>query len=361
MIQVMGGSLKESPDSTRMTVKARVTAALHRRIHLELFHGQSARGMPGRASHEEKDANLATVRDLSRLFRSVTAGDAVAALKAARGIAEQEEVHGHQEAARLLRAALTPNGHNCYPRILNEGAAVAAPLTLLIRELDGPRLRDVKLRRDARRELEGLILEWQHQDVLLKEGVSRRATLVFHGPAGCGKTLTARSLGRELGLPVYTVRLSSVIGAYLGQTGAHLRELFSFAQATPCVLLLDEFDALGRGRGLRDDVAELDRVVVSLLQELDHSKPAGLIIAATNLEKTLDHALWRRFDLAVKFPLPRRGEIKAFVASQLAVFRIRPQRKLLQHLSSCETYAEVDKGIDAYRRMELLRRTAARR
>ncbi len=216
------------------------------------------------------------------------------------------------------------------------------------------------LRCGARRELETLILEWRHQDALTKEGIPRRATVLFFGPAGCGKTLTARSLGRELGLPVYTVRLSSVIGAYLGQTGTHLRELFAFAQATRCVLLLDELDALGRGRGLREDVAELDRVVVSLLQELDHSKPAGLVIAATNLEKSLDQALWRRFDLALRFPLPQRRDIRAFSASRLASCRIRSQPKLSRRLCSKRTYAEVDKEIEAYRRTEILRQAAAR-
>ena len=52
-----------------------------------------------------------------------------------------------------------------------------------------------------------------------------------------------------LDLPVFTVRFSSVVGAYLGQTGANLRALFRFAEGTPCVLLLDEFDAIGRTRG----------------------------------------------------------------------------------------------------------------
>ena len=305
---------------------------------------------------------MATVRDLSRLFRSVAGGDAEAALQTARQITKHEESRGHQEAARLLRAALNPNGDAAYPRGLNGATPpVASPIELLIREADGPPLKDVMLRREARRNLEALILEWRHQDSLAKAGIPRRATVLFFGPAGCGKTLTARSLGRETGLPVYTVRLSGVIGSYLGQTGARLRGLFAFAQATPCVLLLDEFDALGRGRGLREDVAELDRVVVSLLQELDHSTPAGLIIAATNLEKALDGALWRRFDLTIKFPLPRPADLRAFVSSRLAMVCVRPRAKLLRCLRSCRTYAEVDKGIEAHRRADLLQKAAARR
>lgn len=304
---------------------------------------------------------MARVKELSRLFRSMAAGDADAAIRAARRVAEQEEEHGHQEAARRLRAALNPDGSLSFPRNLNGGTAVASPLALLIRETEGPLLRDIMLRREARRELHTVGLEWCHQHVLSKEGISRRTTLLFFGPAGCGKTITARAIGRELGLPVYTVRLSSVVGAYLGQTGAHLRELFAFAHSNRCVLLLDEFDALGRGRGLREDVAELDRVVVSLLQELDHSKPAGLLVAATNLEKTLDRALWRRFDLVLRFPLPTPAEIAAFVANRRAALRIRPDGRLLKRLCSRRTYAEVDREIEAYRRMELLRRAAARR
>src|SRR5437867_3766538 len=138
----------------------------------------------------------------------------------------------------------------------------------------------------------------------------------FFGPPGCGKTLAARSVGTAMQVPVFTVRFSSVVGAYLGQTGAHLRSVFKFAESNSCVLLLDEFDAVARSRGRSDDVGELDRVVISLLQELDHTIPAGIVIAATNAPDSLDRAIWRRFDAQVEFPAPTRKQLTAFAAHQ---------------------------------------------
>jgi SpoVK/Ycf46/Vps4 family AAA+-type ATPase len=72
------------------------------------------------------------------------------------------------------------------------------------------------------------------------------------------------------------VRFDGVVGSYLGQTAARLRELFRYAEAVPSVLVLDEIDALAQRRGNPRDVGELDRVVVSLLQELEHSMPQGI-------------------------------------------------------------------------------------
>src|SRR5208283_5165649 len=118
--------------------------------------------------------------------------------------------------------------------------------------------------------------------------------ILLHGPPGCGKSLTARAIGHELSLPVYTLRFNAIVGAFLGQTAQRLRQLFEFASTTSCVLLIDEIDALGKRRGNPMDVGELDRIVISLLQELEHSEPKGLLIAASNLARSLDEALWRR-------------------------------------------------------------------
>jgi SpoVK/Ycf46/Vps4 family AAA+-type ATPase len=60
------------------------------------------------------------------------------------------------------------------------------------------------------------------------------------------------------------------------------------------------------------DVGELDRIVVGLMQELDLSKPNGIIIGATNLSKNLDEAFWRRFDLQMEFPKPRSTEVLSY-------------------------------------------------
>jgi AAA+ superfamily predicted ATPase len=297
---------------------------------------------------------MARVNQLSKLFRSIASGDRSAALELAELIAEDEAQRGHHAAARTLRGSLNTNGGL---RPVN-GFAIhptdSGVTSMLIQEPEGPQLSEVMLRQPARQQLNELIVEWQQQLVLQARGVLRRRTVLLDGPPGCGKTLTARSLGCETSLPVYTARLSSIVGSYLGQTGANLKKLFTYAQNTPCILLLDEFDALGRARGRADDVGELDRVVISLLQELDHTDAAGFIVAATNMGDALDPALWRRFDLSITLPKPTKAELRRFARQNAKELGVRLSKSLQQRLDKLRTYAAVEKHLEDARRRHLL-------
>lgn len=274
-------------------------------------------------------------------------------MKLAMEIAEREEKRGHRGAAQALRGSINPNGRRANGF---EQAHAPVPMNSLIEESRGPLLDEVVLKPSARKLLREVVLEWRARGDLRSAGIRRRNSLLFWGPPGCGKTLTARALGRELGLPVFTVRLSSVVGSYLGQTGASLRSLFLFAQTTPCVFLLDEIDALGRTRGRSHDVGELDRVVISLLQELDHSEPAGLVVAATNLEKAIDPALWRRFSVNLRFPAPASRDLKAFARRRLVASALPATRTAVDRLSRLQTFAAVEAAIEDLRRDRVLSR-----
>ena len=292
---------------------------------------------------------MASIDTLTNLFQAIAKGDLDTAMSVAAKIAMQEDERGHHTAAQALRGSLNPNGHSLAVHGVAESAS-PTPMRLLIPEQQGPLLSDVMLRPKARRLLGSVIDEWKNQKKLQKHGIRRRSTMLFWGPPGCGKTFTARSLGRELALPVLTARLSLVVGAYLGQTGSNLRQLFDYAKTNRCILLLDEFDALGRSRGRSEDVGELDRVVISMLQELDHSFPAGLVIAATNMKEALDPALWRRFDLNIQFPSPTKKEIQRYSSFLLKRDRVKQTQKLLMALSTKKTYADVDREVENYRR-----------
>ena len=153
-----------------------------------------------------------------------------------------------------------------------------------------------------RKQLESIISEIKHSAYLEGRGIRRRRKLLFvRTSPGCGKSFTAQALANELNLPHYVVRFDAVIGAYLGQTAIHLRQLFRFASDIPCVLLFDEIDALGKQRGNPLDVGELDRIVVALMQELEFLQTQGVVIATSNLPQNLDRALWRRFDISCAF------------------------------------------------------------
>lgn len=303
---------------------------------------------------------MAKVTKLARLFGHLGAGDVDAALTAARSIADDEERQGHRGAARLLRGSLKHNGVTTYPP-LRSTIEMSSLSNMLIREPEGPALGDVELRAQTQRALRELVFECRHSLDLANASVKRRQTLLLSGPPGCGKTLTARALGHELGLPVYTARLSSIIGSYLGQTGSNLRDLFRFAQTTDCILLLDEFDAVARRRGRAEDIGELDRVVVSLLQELDHTAPAGLVIAATNLPEAIDPALSRRFHLKLTLPSPSQAELRRYVSTRAHQLGIGNGSELTRSVGRLagKSYADVEKAIEDFRRSSLLKSLAS--
>lgn len=291
---------------------------------------------------------------LSKLFKAIGTRDISGATRLAETIADAEERSGHRSAAAMLRGALGGNGTAMQFPVTGLDVASA-----LIREQPGPSLDAVVLTPRARRSLDELVAEWRNRFELAKEGLSRRTKALFFGPPGCGKTLSARSLGTMLELPVFTVRFSSVVGAYLGQTGANLRAVFRFAEGTPCVLLLDEFDAIGRTRGRSDDVGELDRVVISLLQELDHTLPMGMVVAATNAPDSLDRAIWRRFDLAVEFPVPSRVQLQDFL-KRLRTGTTPTNRTLTNLPAGLRSYADVEGWVTEEKRREVLRRLVHR-
>jgi len=252
---------------------------------------------------------MADTRSLTSLFEAISHEDWEGTRTTALEIAAKEEAKGNRSAAQKLRGALNgfgANGH-CPPESSANG--VFSISKALVRCTTEATLSEVALRPGIRKILNEVVDEWHAADALKAAGLPRRSRLLFHGPPGCGKTMTASVLGFDLGIPAFVVRFNALIGPYLGQTALNLREVFRFAAQNRCVLILDEIDVLGKRRGSQMDVGELDRIVVGLMQELDLSDPKGLIIGASNLSDHLDDALWRRFDIQLEFPKPKRSEL----------------------------------------------------
>lgn len=144
----------------------------------------------------------------------------------------------------------------------------------------------------------------EHHDELVAAGAAMPNRMVIYGPPGTGKTQTARWIAAQLEVPMLTVRCDTLISSLLGQTSRNLRRVFEYAQEMPCVLFLDEFDALAGARGNERDVGELQRVVIALLQNIDALPDSTILLAATNHDQLLDHAIWRRFSFRIPMPLP---------------------------------------------------------
>ena len=302
---------------------------------------------------------MASTKQLAALFRAIAADNVSGAAEIAAQICDQEEKVGHHTAARMLRGALNASrngGSDAKKRPHSEhGNGASIITTALTRIPTDVVFAGITLSNTARQELESLVLEWKHRARLLERGIPPRSKLLFYGPPGCGKSLTATAMATELAIPLFLVRFDAVIGAYLGQTAIHLRQLFQFAETTPCVLLFDELDALGKQRGNPADVGELDRIVIALMQELEHSSPRGIIIGTSNLEKHLDDALWRRFDFVLEFKGPNERVLVSFAQRIASELQVTLPQDIVARIAKAHNFATAESMVVAELRRQALR------
>jgi len=161
---------------------------------------------------------------------------------------------------------------------------------------------------DLRDRIMQVVAEQQHLQALERQGLGPTRSMLFVGPPGVGKTMSARWLASLLGRPLITLDLATVMSSYLGKTGANIRSVLEYAKSVESVLLLDEFDSIAKKRDDEGDVGELKRLVTVLLQEVDDWPSTSLLIAATNHGELLDSAVWRRFDDVLEFRSPTAAE-----------------------------------------------------
>jgi len=190
-------------------------------------------------------------------------------------------------------------------------------LPLLVLKEPLRRLEDVILSDENRSLVDEILLEHHRVDLLRSYGLRPADKLLFYGPPGCGKTLTAEVLASELSLLLAVVRVDSVVSSYLGETAANLRKVFDYINTIPLVVLFDEFDALAKERADGAEHGELKRVVNAVLQMLDAYEGRSLLVAATNHEGILDSAIWRRFEEVLVFEPPNLEQLRKLLAIKL--------------------------------------------
>ena len=164
---------------------------------------------------------------------------------------------------------------------------------------------------EAREELEEIVefLKDPHRFSKLGGTIPKGALLV--GSPGTGKTLLARAIAGEAGVPFFTISGSDFVEMFVGVGASRVRDMFEQAKKNaPCILFIDEIDAVGRsrGHGLGNSNDEREQTLNQLLVEMDgfEANEGIIIIAATNRPDVLDPALLRpgRFDRQVVVPIP---------------------------------------------------------
>jgi SpoVK/Ycf46/Vps4 family AAA+-type ATPase len=303
---------------------------------------------------------ITTAESVRKLLIAHFNGDEHAFRKAAEEYVDEERRKNHHVLVNdLERVLLNTNGSRKYP------AAALSLLGLQNGNLPKDKERDVLLVDvfEPKRDLSSLVVsdeigegiarvitERRGADLLGTHGIRPAGKLLFCGPPGCGKTVAAEAIAKELYLPVATVRFDAVVSSYLGETAANIRKVFDFARSRPMVLFFDEFDAIGKHRTAEDEHGELKRVVNSFLQLLDGFWSDTLTIAATNHQGLLDPALWRRFDEIVFFPKPDVKQILDLLMRVLRQIGVSQSVKLDQVAKSLlgMTHADIERlAIDA--------------
>lgn len=192
-----------------------------------------------------------------------------------------------------------------------------------------------------------ILLEFVNRRKLNQYGLTNRRKILLEGAPGTGKTFTASVIAFETKLPLYVVQTDKIVTKFMGETSSKLRQLFDSMERNTGVYFFDEFDAIGADRSLDNEVGEMRRVLNSVLQFMENDSSESIIIAATNNQKLLDKALFRRFDDVLHYDLPQKLEITRIYESKILEFQSDFQ--ITEHLLNETTnlcHAEVIKICD---------------
>ena len=203
------------------------------------------------------------------------------------------------------------------------------------------------------------VVSYLKNDTIYKQaGAEIPRGILLEGPPGTGKTLLAKAIASEAEANFISIAASEFVELFVGMGAAKIRALFKRARENkPCILFIDEIDAVGRQRGAGINMAndEREQTLNQLLAEMDGfaDNDGLLIIAATNRKDVLDSALLRpgRFDRIILVPLPDRE-------SRKEIFKVHSRNKKLSPSINFELISELTNGFSGAQIKNLLNEAA---
>jgi SpoVK/Ycf46/Vps4 family AAA+-type ATPase len=265
---------------------------------------------------------------LKRVVRAIASGRQEDLGRLASKIVEDERRNGHNRLADQLESILKQSTAQKNEQRPLEGGVDRALKELPLSKRHGEFLASIVPRESLEHHmvlpektesrLARIEYEFAARERLGAYGLRPRKTILLYGPAGCGKSLGAKRLAWNTGLPLMKVRIDALISSYFGESASNLRSVFVAAKQQPCVLLLDECDFIASSRVNTKDIGEASRIVNSLLQLMEEFDAPGLLVATTNLHQSLDPAIFRRFDEVLHIPPPGPEEIIRLLQTTLS-------------------------------------------
>ncbi|PJZ46162.1 AAA family ATPase [Leptospira brenneri] len=294
---------------------------------------------------------MATSDQIKALFKSHLDGDEDRFYSIAMQIAATEARSGHGKLAGELKSMIDEAKSLS---LLSKKKEFPVPIIKPKGELSEilavsyPKIRfaDMVLKKEIFSRIERILEEQRHYSKLQSHDLHPRRKILFVGPPGCGKTMTASALAGELGLPLFAVRLDGLMSKYLGETIAKLRLIFDSMMATRGVYLFDEFDSIGTTRNFTNDVGEIRRVLNSFLVFMEQDTSNSLICAATNNQHSLDHALYRRFDDILEYDLPDEKLIEQIIKNRIRLYKLVGSIKKVAKSANHLSFADIIKSCD---------------
>jgi SpoVK/Ycf46/Vps4 family AAA+-type ATPase len=268
---------------------------------------------------------------LKRMIRAIADGSQSDLDRLAYKIVEDERRIGHRKLAEDLETILkrsSANGNGHIPALAKQNHLKELPLSrrhaeslatfVMPEDLE----HHMVLPKDTEERFARIECEYAARDRLRAHGLQPKKSVLLYGPPGCGKSLGAKRLAWSTGLPLLKVRFDALISSYFGESATNLRSVFIAAKELPCVLLLDECDFIARSRIATKDIGEAARIVNALLQLMEEYDAPGLLVATTNIESSLDFAMFRRFDDVFLVPLPGPEQIDKLLRWTLSAVRL---------------------------------------